>query len=267
MLKKESVPERGVSRLIYCLKDSFNNAVDSGVEAVGRLFPNSTENGGFSNISPRNTVLASAFLAASAVAYIYPEQALGLYGFGLSYLATRMKEARNMRSMYAAGCPFFAAQYALDVGNGLGGLISATSGAIRGSWLTMIPDDETQKREAVAVTFAGVSAVSVTALSLYGGNLQNLMLLPGFALTAASDYMGDNKSHTARFLKSGALCTVLAYDAIVSGNIGSGMASLLLLQQTYKTASECGDFDVGLGDGASNMQKIGAYLTSLKVEK
>lgn len=117
------------------------------------------------------------------------------------------------------------------------------------------------------MTFAGVSAVSVAALSLYGESPQNLMLLPGFALTAASDYMGDNKSHTARFLKFGALCTVLAYDVTVSGNIGSGMASLLLLQQTYKTAKKYKDFDIGLGNEASNMQKIGAYLTSLKVEK
>lgn len=267
MLKREIVPERGFSRLIYCLKDSFNNAVDSGAEVVRRLIPDSAKSGVSSYISLRKTVLASAFLAASVVAYVYPQQALGLYGFGLSYIATRMKESRNMRSMYAAGCPFFAAQYALDIENGLAGLISATSGAIRGSWLTMIPDGDTKKRKAVAATFAGVSAVSVTALSFYSGNFQNLMILPVFAISAAADYMGDNKSHTARFLKFGAFGTVLAYDVTVSGNIGSGMASLLLLQQTYKTAKKYKDFDIGLGNEASNMQKIGAYLTSLKVEK
>lgn len=267
MSEKRSVPERGFSRLIYCLKDSFNDAVDSGAEAVVKLFPNSAEGGILPYISPRKTVLASAFLAASAIAYVYPEQALGLYGFGLSYLAVRMKESRNMRSMYAAGCPFFAAQYALDIENGLGGLISATSGAIRGSWLTMIPDNETKKRTAVAATFAGVSAVSVAALSFYSGNFQNLILLPGFALTAVADYMGDNRSHTARFLKFGAFSTVLAYDATVSGNIGGCLASLLFLQQTYKTAKECKDFDTGLGKGASNIQKIGGYLASLNVAK
>jgi hypothetical protein len=267
MLKKERIPERGFSRLIYCLKDSFNDAVDSGAEAVFKLFPNSAEGRILLYISPRKTVLASAFLAASAVAYVYPEQALGLYGFGISYLSTRMKESRNMRSMYAAGCPFFAAQYALDIENGLAGLISATSGAIRGSWLTMIPDGDTKKRKAVSATFAGVSAVSVTALSFYSVNFQNLMILPVFALSAAADYMGDNKSHTARFLKFGAFGTVLAYDATVSGNIGSGLASLLLLQQTYKTAKECKDFDIGLGREASNIQKISGYLASLNVAK
>lgn len=113
---QKDIPARGFSRLAFCLKESFQIATEEYADmyrnnVAGRL--EKTPLKFLTNISPKTVVLSSAFVAAAATAYFYPQQALGLYGFGISYLATRLEENRNMRSMYGASCPLFGAQYSL----------------------------------------------------------------------------------------------------------------------------------------------------------
>lgn len=270
LVAQKNIPARGFSRFAFCLKESFQVATEEYAEMYRNNVACRLEKTPLkflAKISPKTVVLSTAFAAAAATAYFYPQQALGLYGFGVSYLATRMKENRNMRSMYAASCPLFGAQYALDIQNGLAGVISATSGTLRGALLTAIPDNETKKRKLLAYGFAMASAGSVAAISLYRNEYQNLIILPGFALSAAADYMGDRKSHTARTLKFGALATVLSYDAFVSGNLGSGLSSLLLMYQTAKTAAASGDFDSHAIEGGNTLDKVRSYLKSLTIDK
>ena len=255
------VPKKGWARLTYSLKESFNKALEDGASIYDNNISGKFTHPIFSTTSSRKATMYTGLTIAGATCALYPEQALGVIGFGVSYLGARMKEARNMRSMYSVSCGFFSAQYMTNLEDGFGGLISAGSGMIRGVLLTVTPDDEIKKRAAIATTFAATSAISVGVLSYTTDNLSNLILVPGFALAAGSDFMGDNKSHAARFLKLGAFSTVAAYDFGIAQNYGSGLASIMLLKQTINTAEKSGDFyrDITRNDRHS----VRTYLKSL----
>jgi hypothetical protein len=149
-----------------------------------------------------------------------------------------------------------------DIENGYAGLISAGSAAVRGSLLTIINDNDKNFRFKLACGFADFSALTTLAITGITEQYNNLALLPAYALAASADYCGNDKSHTMRFWKFGALATVAYYDFMISGNYGSGLASTLIFGQTLKTAINQGDFR-----NEKETHSIRTYLKSLNQPK
>lgn len=275
---QNNIPEFGVSRLTYCLKESFQTAVERNSQLIRQrvLLPlinsriiSEQAKQILEKVDPKIAFLGAAFATAAAVGYWGTGQALGLYGFAVSYMGAMMPQNRNTRTMYSLGCAFFTAQYATDIGHGMGGFISAGSAAVRGSLLTVIADDQKVLRNRVALGFFAASSVGVAAISAQTGHYENLMLLPGFGLSALADRMGDRRSHAARFLKMGAFTIVGAYDFLIADNLGSGLTSGLLFYQTIKTARREGDFlrQPISGEAVSTKSRVRTYLTTLMHDK
>ena len=92
------VPKKGLARLTYSLKESFSNALEDGAKMYEKHVLEKFIPPIVSTVSSRKVVMYTGLTVAGAACALYPEQALGIIGLGVSYLGARMKEARNMRS-------------------------------------------------------------------------------------------------------------------------------------------------------------------------
>lgn len=265
------IPDRGFKRLTYSIGETFSAGFNDHVCMYEKYIRKPLEKTPFACLSKINSKVGTAclsFLIVAGTIYLAPGQAIGLVGFGIAYLAARMKKARNHRSTYSIACGFFSAQYLTDLGNGFAGFVSATSAMLRGSLLTIIPDsteenNNSKLRAGISAAFALTSMAAVGTACYLTGTLAGLMLFPAFALAAVADYMGDDRSHTLRFWKFLGFSIVVAYDFLVSHNYGSGLAMLLTMGVQTNTSIEDGDFRKDNGEKHS----IGSYLKSLAQPK